>query len=244
MKPVNNKHHPQPQGLAGGRRKYRKYTCDQDMSCTMIPSSPISTRYRGEHDDTIISSESSANSTLFSLSTCTSLGNEVDLGDDGKEDVPSNRHGSISMLNSQLLNAQSAHLNPSRQNIAHKDYTPSHTRTLGNVVDDAEFIGSNVIRSSCTNTTNLRAFGKRHHRFKEKLENIDFALRRDENRLKHELSKEATINHNRIVDTLMEDTDYDADYDDDIIQEELNEIIDYEQMELEERFQELSITKF
>lgn len=208
----------------------------------MIPSSPISTKYRGEHDDTTMSSESSANSTQFSLSTCTSFSNDVDLGDDGNENVSSNRHGSISMLNSQLMNTHNCYSNPSLQHMSHKDHSHTHIHNSGNVENDStEYVGSTTIQSLSNNS---RAFGKRHHRFKEKLENIDFVLRRDDNRLKHELSREATINHNRIIDTLMEDTDYDADYDDDVIQEELNEIIDFEQMELEERFQELNITKF
>lgn len=241
MKPVNSKlsRHPHPQGQSGGRRKYRKCICDQDMSCTISPSSPISTKYR-EQDDTTMSSASSTNSTQLSTSTCTSNNYDAEFEDS------CNNINSISMLNSQLMGVHGSypHSNASRTTFQHVGNRES-TRTPGNEFKDLMEDTLNNSNSRHRDGNKMtRGFGRRHPRFREKMENIDFVLRRDDNRLKHELSKEATTNHNRTLDMFMDDTDYDADYDDDGIQEELNEIIDYEQLELEERFQELEINQF
>lgn len=100
--------------------------------------------------------------------------------------------------------------------------------------------------------------------------NIDSALRRDDNRRKYELSKEATHNHNHILHSVLDtsdvdDEEYDADADDDddeivkntngkannnhrdnmdCLQWELDEIEQFEameQLELQQSFQQLNI---
>ena len=61
-----------------------------------------------------------------------------------------------------------------------------------------------------TATTNTR------NEYRQNLRNnVDFFLRREDNRNKYELAKEATLNHRHLLNTMLcEDEDYDADYED------------------------------
>lgn len=196
------------------------------------------------------SETSSTGSIHLSNSTCTSNNiYEMDFYD----------NHSISTLNSQLLSNGS---NITSMEMGNYQVHPSNNYSITENTDinddndndnnnnNNEENNFNTHNTTITEEQKLpkRTYCHRYHHFKNKLENnIEFVLKRDNNRINYELSKEATFNHNTAFHYYLNnsvddnnDTDYDADNDDDD-DYDLQELRDYEEMELEECFQDLNI---
>lgn len=260
---IHNHQRPSQSISPDRRRKYQKCTTSvagyekqvSAMNININQTTNLSTMYKQQppfynnnsfnkdmDEITTQSSEtSSTGSNHLSSLTCTSNNiYEMDFDD----------NNSISTLNSQLFLDR---FNITSMEMDNYQVHPSNNYSINentDINDDKDNKDINIHDTTIIEEQKLpkRTYCQRYHHFKNKLEkNIEFVLKRDNNRINYEMSKEATFNHNNAFHYYLNnnvddyhDTDYDADNDDDE-DYDLQELRDYEEMELEECFQDLNI---
>lgn len=184
-----------------------------------------------------------------SISTSKSICNEIDKD-------------SVCQLNSQLL---SNYAKESRKHLNLSSY--HHKPTYINNDDYSNYQLQNFQSNPKIKRKNSQAFNSTEKNQRNERNNLDKFLRRDDNRLQYELSKEQTLQHNQFLRYAFDksegdDEDYDADDEDldidrrysmdsklqsssscyaDALQREIDEMEYLETLELEQQFQGLNL---